>query len=87
MHSPGRQRPAFFIIFVDLTNLIESVMGKKSKIADAPLHPFWRARVLNSKQRPRKLKVIGTDGQEYQYLLKAHEDLRLVRPRKRKKKT
>lgn len=35
-------------------------------------------KVLNSKQRPRKLKIIGTDGLEYQYLLKAHEDLRLV---------
>ncbi|KAL1921057.1 uncharacterized protein VTP21DRAFT_11692 [Calcarisporiella thermophila] len=33
--------------------------------------------VITSKQRPRKLTVMGTDGQQYQYLLKGHEDLRL----------
>ncbi|KAJ3128378.1 phosphatidylinositol kinase- protein kinase tor1 [Nowakowskiella sp. JEL0407] len=32
--------------------------------------------VLASKQRPRKLTVYGSDGKEYQYLLKGHEDLR-----------
>ncbi|GME81588.1 unnamed protein product [Ambrosiozyma monospora] len=32
--------------------------------------------VINSKQRPRKMKIIGTDGKKYQYLLKGHEDLR-----------
>eukprot|EP00178_Gracilaria_changii_P005125 TRINITY_DN182_c0_g1_i3.p1 TRINITY_DN182_c0_g1~~TRINITY_DN182_c0_g1_i3.p1 ORF type:complete len:2630 (+),score=297.38 TRINITY_DN182_c0_g1_i3:758-8647(+) len=32
--------------------------------------------VMQSKQRPRKLSVIGSDGEEYQFLLKGHEDLR-----------
>lgn len=32
--------------------------------------------VITSKQRPRKLSIKGSDGREYQYLLKGHEDLR-----------
>lgn len=32
--------------------------------------------VMNSKQRPRKLAVLGSDGVEYIFLLKGHEDLR-----------
>lgn len=32
--------------------------------------------VINSKQRPRKLTIRGSDGYDYQYLLKGHEDLR-----------
>lgn len=32
--------------------------------------------VMQSKQRPRKLSIIGSNGQEYQFLLKGHEDLR-----------
>ncbi|OHS95830.1 PIKK family atypical protein kinase [Tritrichomonas foetus] len=34
-------------------------------------------RIKQTKQRPRKLKVIGTDGKTYKFLLKGHEDLRL----------
>lgn len=33
--------------------------------------------VLQSKQRPRKLKVYGDDGKEYHFLLKGREDVRL----------
>jgi FKBP12-rapamycin complex-associated protein len=33
-------------------------------------------KVITSKQRPRKLKIYGSDGNEYQFLLKGHEDLR-----------
>jgi serine/threonine-protein kinase mTOR len=33
-------------------------------------------RVITSKQRPRKLKLYGSDGLEYPFLLKGHEDLR-----------
>ncbi|KAL9647121.1 hypothetical protein ABK040_004838 [Willaertia magna] len=33
-------------------------------------------RVIGSKQRPRKLKMYGSDGSEYQFLLKGREDLR-----------
>lgn len=32
--------------------------------------------VINSKQRPRKLVLLGSNGQRYRYLLKGHEDLR-----------
>lgn len=32
--------------------------------------------MINSKQRPRKLTIYGSDGHEYQFLLKGHEDLR-----------
>ena len=32
--------------------------------------------MINSKQRPRKLTIYGSDGREYQFLLKGHEDLR-----------
>ncbi|XP_059160425.1 serine/threonine-protein kinase mTOR-like [Physella acuta] len=32
--------------------------------------------VITSKQRPRKLSIFGSDGEEYQFLLKGHEDLR-----------
>eukprot|EP01088_Endostelium_zonatum_P000897 TRINITY_DN1115_c0_g2_i1.p1 TRINITY_DN1115_c0_g2~~TRINITY_DN1115_c0_g2_i1.p1 ORF type:complete len:885 (-),score=220.88 TRINITY_DN1115_c0_g2_i1:118-2463(-) len=32
--------------------------------------------VINSKQRPKKLMVYGSDGKEYMFLLKGHEDLR-----------
>lgn len=32
--------------------------------------------VIASKQRPRRLKMKGSDGRAYQYLLKGHEDLR-----------
>lgn len=32
--------------------------------------------VISSKQRPRKLSCKGSDGKEYHYLLKGHEDIR-----------
>lgn len=32
--------------------------------------------VISSKQRPRRLSIIGSDGKEYQYMLKGHEDIR-----------
>ncbi|KAL9940634.1 hypothetical protein V8E36_000122 [Tilletia maclaganii] len=32
--------------------------------------------ILTSKQRPRRLKLRGSDGKTYQYLLKGHEDTR-----------
>jgi len=33
-------------------------------------------KVIESKQRPRRIKMIGSDGVEYCFLLKGHEDLR-----------
>lgn len=32
--------------------------------------------VVQSKQRPRKMSILGSDGQQYRFLLKGHEDLR-----------
>ncbi|KAG9294210.1 hypothetical protein G9A89_021569 [Geosiphon pyriformis] len=32
--------------------------------------------IFSSKQRPRKFNLLGSDGREYQFLLKGHEDLR-----------
>jgi FKBP12-rapamycin complex-associated protein len=32
--------------------------------------------VINSKQRPRKLSIMGSDGETYAFLLKGHEDVR-----------
>ncbi|KAI0064021.1 atypical/PIKK/FRAP protein kinase [Artomyces pyxidatus] len=32
--------------------------------------------VISSKQRPRRLSLKGSDGKDYQYVLKGHEDLR-----------
>ena len=32
--------------------------------------------VITSKQRPRKLCITGSNGKEYMFLLKGHEDLR-----------
>ncbi|CAB10805.1 TORC2 serine/threonine protein kinase Tor1 [Schizosaccharomyces pombe] len=32
--------------------------------------------VISSKQRPRRLTIHGSDGKDYQYVLKGHEDLR-----------
>lgn len=34
-------------------------------------------RVIDSKQRPRRLSITGSDGKDYNFLLKGHEDLRL----------
>ena len=33
-------------------------------------------KVIESKQRPRKLTIRGSDGNDYAFLLKGHEDLR-----------
>ncbi|KAJ6555230.1 phosphatidylinositol 3-kinase [Mycena sp. CBHHK59/15] len=35
-----------------------------------------RLTVISSKQRPRRMSLKGSDGRDYQYLLKGHEDLR-----------
>jgi FKBP12-rapamycin complex-associated protein len=34
-------------------------------------------KIISSKQRPRQLTILGSDGKDYMYLLKGHEDLRL----------
>ncbi|URD99450.1 Rapamycin binding domain [Musa troglodytarum] len=48
--------------------------------ADAPLVTIAtfapQLNVITSKQRPRKLTIHGSDGEDYAFLLKGHEDLR-----------
>lgn len=48
--------------------------------ADAPVVTIARFApqllVITSKQRPRKLTIHGSDGEDYAFLLKGHEDLR-----------
>lgn len=38
---------------------------------------FEQVMVFTSKQKPKSISVMGSDGKVYQYLLKGHEDLRL----------
>ncbi|CAA2983774.1 serine threonine- kinase TOR isoform X1 [Olea europaea subsp. europaea] len=49
-------------------------------IADSPVVKIAsfvpQLSVITSKQRPRKLTILGSDGEEYTFLLKGHEDLR-----------
>jgi FKBP12-rapamycin complex-associated protein len=33
-------------------------------------------KLISSKRKPRKVKIFGSDGKSYDYLLKGHEDLR-----------
>lgn len=41
------------------------------------IHNFSQIlKVITSKQRPRKLNIVGGDGLDYNFLLKGHEDLR-----------
>ena len=40
----------------------------------ARFHPVLR--VIDSKQHPRRLTIVGNDGRDYPFLLKGHEDLR-----------
>ena len=41
------------------------------------IHSFARTMtVISSKQRPRKLTILGSDGSKHAFLLKGHEDLR-----------
>ncbi|CDK26792.1 unnamed protein product [Kuraishia capsulata CBS 1993] len=40
----------------------------------AYFHPMFT--VITSKQRPRKFSIMGSDGKDYTFLLKGHEDIR-----------
>lgn len=46
----------------------------KPVISIARFDPIFS--IISSKQRPRRFTIRGTDGKEYQYLLKGHEDIR-----------
>lgn len=49
-------------------------MAGKPIIRIARFEPVFT--VISSKQRPRKCSIKGSDGKDYQYLLKGHEDIR-----------
>ena len=60
-NSMGKSSSPYLVIFV-LTSSIAA---------------FARTmHVITSKQRPRRLQIHGSDGKDYGYLLKGHEDLR-----------
>ncbi|KAK4259382.1 hypothetical protein QN277_005720 [Acacia crassicarpa] len=63
---------------LECRNLELAVPG--TYVADAPvvtIASFARQLVvITSKQRPRKLTIHGSDGEDYAFLLKGHEDLR-----------
>ena len=51
-----------------------SYTAAASIVRIARFHPVLR--VIDSKQHPRRLTIVGNDGREYPFLLKGHEDLR-----------
>lgn len=60
------------------TNLCIAVPGRYSSRLTYPKIAAFDSRVavFPSKQRPRKISITGSDGQEYAFLVKGHEDLR-----------
>lgn len=48
--------------------------AKKEVVRILKFHPVLK--VIASKQRPRKLNIVGSDGLDYSFLLKGREDLR-----------
>jgi FKBP12-rapamycin complex-associated protein len=61
------QRKSFFVLFFQ-TYLALALVQIKS------FNP--QLSVFHTKQKPRKLTICGSDGFEYVFLLKGHEDLR-----------
>jgi hypothetical protein len=68
----------FFFATTEASNLQLSIPGKYRSNSDMVRIARFSAdlQVISSKQRPRRLTLLGTDGQNYGYLLKANEDLR-----------
>jgi phosphatidylinositol kinase/protein kinase (PI-3 family) len=48
--------------------------AKKEVVRILKFHPVLK--IITSKQRPRKLNIVGSDGLDYNFLLKGREDLR-----------
>jgi FKBP12-rapamycin complex-associated protein len=59
---------------LDARNLELAVPGTGERVTIASFAPVLN--VISSKQRPRTLTIYGSDGHEYPFLLKGHEDLR-----------
>eukprot|EP01061_Rhynchopus_euleeides_P009361 TRINITY_DN18528_c0_g1_i1.p1 TRINITY_DN18528_c0_g1~~TRINITY_DN18528_c0_g1_i1.p1 ORF type:complete len:1868 (+),score=753.67 TRINITY_DN18528_c0_g1_i1:688-5604(+) len=56
-------------------NMSVTVPGTEGSIHISRFKP--RLHVMGSKRRPKQLSLCGIDGEEYMFLLKGHEDLRL----------
>lgn len=65
-------------LLVNCTNMNLAVPGSYSVDGNAVrIKGFGhQVQVIRSKQRPRKVRIIGEDGNDYTFLLKGHEDLR-----------
>lgn len=76
------------INYLDLENISPKLFNFTESEIDIPGmyksgYPFVKIKsfdscltVLNSKQHPRKMIIYGSEGKEYNFLLKGHEDLR-----------
>ena len=56
-------------------DLMTTVPGTGGAVPIAAFNPHLQ--VMGSKRRPKQLTAIGADGNDYMFLLKGHEDLRL----------
>ena len=63
----------------DIRNTVVVMPGtfnsQKRSVYVSSFHDILKC--LSSKRKPRRMKIFGSDGKEYEYLLKGHEDLRL----------
>jgi len=59
---------------LEARNLALAVPGTREQVTIVSFAPVLN--VISSKQRPRTLTIYGSDGHEYPFLLKGHEDLR-----------
>ena len=60
---------------IEMPGIQSGINGKENSIIK--ISSFKRyLNVLNSKQHPRKIVLYGSDGKEYPFLLKGHEDIR-----------
>ncbi|PON53043.1 Serine/threonine protein kinase [Trema orientale] len=56
----------------------ESDVGRTNLKGIVTIASFWKqVDILSTKTKPKKLVILGSDGQKYTYLLKGREDLRL----------
>ncbi|KAF6026864.1 TOR [Bugula neritina] len=58
----------------DLELAVPGTYDTKEVVGIQRVHSSFQ--VITSKQRPRKLSIYGSNGKEYQFVLKGHEDLR-----------
>jgi len=72
--SPTLLHAHSLVLAMPGTFLADRDCADRSRVRIAFFVPTLK--VIESKQRPRKLSIMGDDGREYTFLLKGHEDLR-----------